>query len=196
MIGSILVMIAYFAFFAFVHSLLADTRFKSRAKKSYGELFDRWQRLVYSMLALLMMLPFIFIMTLLPDKMLYVIPAPWYWFVAAIQILAILALLATLRQTGFSILLGLAQLQGRPQANGLVTDGFYCHLRNPLFLFGAIILWLSPTMTLNLLAFNILATIYVYIGARHEERSLREEFGQEYEDYRQKVPMFLPRLKC
>ena len=51
-------------------------------------------------------------------------------------------------------------------------------------------------MTENLLAFNILATIYFYIGARHEERSLREEFGQDYEDYQKRVPMFLPRLKC
>jgi protein-S-isoprenylcysteine O-methyltransferase Ste14 len=49
-------------------------------------------------------------------------------------------------------------------------------------------------MTLNLLTFNILATIYFYIGARHEERSLAEEYGQEYENYRKHVPMFLPRL--
>jgi methanethiol S-methyltransferase len=77
-----------------------------------------------------------------------------------------------------------------------VTNGFYCHMRNPLFFFGAVSLWLSPTMTMNLLAFNTLATIYVYIGALHEERSLKEEFGQEYEDYRQRVPMFLPRRKC
>jgi protein-S-isoprenylcysteine O-methyltransferase Ste14 len=51
-------------------------------------------------------------------------------------------------------------------------------------------------MTLNLLAFNILATVYFYIGALHEERSLHEEFGPEYEDYKKRVPMFLPRLKC
>ena len=33
MISSVLVMGAYFVFFAIVHSLLADPRFKSRAKK-------------------------------------------------------------------------------------------------------------------------------------------------------------------
>jgi protein-S-isoprenylcysteine O-methyltransferase Ste14 len=51
-------------------------------------------------------------------------------------------------------------------------------------------------MTVNLLAFNILSTLYFYLGALHEERSLREEFGQEYEEYRRKVPMFLPRIRC
>jgi methanethiol S-methyltransferase len=51
-------------------------------------------------------------------------------------------------------------------------------------------------MTLNLLAFNLLSTIYFYIGAWHEERSLQEEFGQEYELYRKQVPMFIPRVRC
>ena len=77
-----------------------------------------------------------------------------------------------------------------------MTDGFYCHIRNPLFFFAAIFLWLSPIMSENLLAFNILATIYFYLGARHEERSLKEEFGEEYEEYKKRVPMFLPGLRC
>ena len=51
-------------------------------------------------------------------------------------------------------------------------------------------------MTINLLVFNVLATVYFYIGALHEERSLKEEFGPEYEDYRKRVPMILPRLRC
>jgi methanethiol S-methyltransferase len=77
-----------------------------------------------------------------------------------------------------------------------VTSGFYCHIRNPLFFFATLFLWLSPIRTLNLLAFNILATIYFYLGARHEERSLQEEFGREYEKYRNAVPMFFPRCRC
>jgi protein-S-isoprenylcysteine O-methyltransferase Ste14 len=48
----------------------------------------------------------------------------------------------------------------------------------------------------NLLAFNILATIYFCLGARHEERSLKEEFGQEYEEYQKAMPMFLPLCRC
>jgi protein-S-isoprenylcysteine O-methyltransferase Ste14 len=77
-----------------------------------------------------------------------------------------------------------------------VTDGFYCHLRNPLFFFAALFLWLSPVMTESLLTFNILATVYFYLGARHEEGSLYEEFQDEYEWYRKAVPMFLLRLRC
>jgi len=43
--------------------------------------------------------------------------------------------------------------------------------------------------------FNILATVYFYLGARHEEISLQEEFGEQHEDYKKKVPMFLPRMR-
>ncbi len=194
--SSTLALIGYFAFFGAVHSLLADPRLKGRLRRFLGEAFDRWSRLVFTILALIMISPFIYILIFLPKRTLYVVPAPFSWLMAAGQALAVLAVLGALRQTGIAYFLGLAQLRGQVEAGGLVTDGFYCHLRNPLFFFGAIFLWLSPIMTLNLLAFNILTTAYFYIGARHEERSLREEFGEQYENYRQKVPMFLPRLRC
>ncbi|VVB68881.1 Uncharacterised protein [uncultured archaeon] len=196
MISSALALIVYFPFFAALHSLLADPCFKSRARRALGKASDRWYRLAFALLAVAMILPFLCILVFLHDRVLYIVPAPWRWLMMACQVLAALALLGALRQTGIARFLGLAQICGQIEAGSLVTDGFYCHLRNPLFLFGAIFLWLFPTMTLSLLAFNILATVYFYIGAKHEERSLREEFGKEYEDYRQKVPMFLLRLKC
>lgn len=195
MISNLLALAAYLVLFAAVHSLLADPRFKRWFRqRSPGS--DRWYRLAYVVLALAMVLPFLYILFLLPDRVLYLVPAPWSWLMEAGQILSALALLGALRQTGVSYFFGLAQLRGEAEAGDLVTDGFYCHLRNPLFLFGTAFLWLSPIMTLNLLAFNLLATAYFYLGARHEERSLREEFGQEYEEYRKRVPMFLPNLRC
>jgi len=196
MTSNALTLIVYFVFFAAVHSLLADPRFKGRARQALGRASDRWYRLAFALLAMAMVLPFLYILVFLPDRVLYVVPAPWRWLMAAGQVLAALALLSALRQMGIARFLGLAQLRGQIEAGALVTDGLYCHLRNPLFLFGAIFLWLFPTMTLSLLAFNIIATVYFYIGARHEERSLRKEFREEYEDYRQKVPMFLPRPRC
>lgn len=189
-------MAAYFAFFAIMHSILADSRFKGRARKEFGNVFDRWQRLAYTVLALIMILPFIYIFAYLPDRILYIVSWPGSGLMAAGQILAALALLAALRQTGLIYFLGLEQLKRASASGELVTSGFYCHLRNPLFFFAALFLWLSPIMTLNLLAFNILATVYFYVGALHEQRSLYEEFGPQYEAYKKRVPMFLPRLSC
>jgi methanethiol S-methyltransferase len=181
-------MAAYFAFFAIMHSILADSRFKGRARKEFGDAFDRWQRLAYTVLALIMILPFIYIFVSLPDRILYIVPWPGSGLLAASQILAAIALLAALRQTGISYFLGLEQAKRAHASGELVTSVFYCHIRNPLFFFAALFLWLSPIMTLNLLAFNILATVYFYIGALHEERSLYEEFGPLYEAYKKECP--------
>jgi protein-S-isoprenylcysteine O-methyltransferase Ste14 len=195
-----LFMVVYFLFFAMIHSLLADPRFKNWGRSVLGKAFDRWQRMVYNSLALLMVLPFLLILAFMPDKAIYIIPAPWRWLMVCVQILAVAALLITLHQTDISYFLGLSQLRNpgyQPNRGGqLVTDGFYRCIRNPLFFFAAIFLWTSPIMTENLLVFNILATIYFYVGARHEELSLKEEFGHVYDDYKENVPMFLPRLKC
>lgn len=198
-ISGILAMSAYFLIFAPVHSLLADPAFKRWAGSIIGAAFDRWQRLAYNLLALIMILPFFFILIFLPGRTLYMIPAPWIYLAAGGQLLLAGALLLTLRQTGAASFLGLSQLSKnskKGKERRLVTEGFYARTRNPLFLFAALFLWLSPFMTESLLAFNIMATIYFYLGARHEERSLKAEYGRTYEDYKRRVPMFLPRLGC
>jgi protein-S-isoprenylcysteine O-methyltransferase Ste14 len=191
-----LILVVYFAFFAFVHSLLADCKVKRMARRVSSSA-GRYYRLAFVLLAIVMVLPFFHILRFFPDRILYAVPSPWRWLMIVGQVMAALALFGALRQTGVSFFLGLAQISGRQEENGsLVKDGFYCHLRNPLFFFGAIFLWLFPTMTVNLLTFNLLATLYFYVGALHEEKSLRKEFGNEYEDYKRSVPMFVPRLKC
>jgi protein-S-isoprenylcysteine O-methyltransferase Ste14 len=84
-----------------------------------------------------------------------------------------------------------------PEADrDLVAGGFFCHLRNPLFLAGTALLWRSPQMTSSRLTFNTLAPAYFYQWDIHEERSLRVEVGRRYEDYRKEIPMYLPLLRC
>lgn len=196
MLSGPLIMAAYFIFFAAVHSLLADPSPKRMARGFFGAAADRWYRIAFTVLALIMVLPFFYILLFWPGRVLYSIPPPGRWLMIAGQALAALGLLLATMQTRITQFLGLAQLQGRTEEGGLVRSGLYCHLRNPQFFFGIIFLWLFSTMTLRLLVFNLLATIYFYLGARHEERSLIELFGKEYEEYRRTVPMFIPRLKC
>ena len=196
MTSGIVAMVAYFLVFASVHSLLADPRFKRWAKERVGGELDRWERLAFNLLALIMLLPFVCILLYLPDKILYIASWPAFGLMAAAQLLASAMLLVTLYQTGIIDFLGLKGQLSPGRERVLVTWGLYCHLRNPLFLFAILFLWSSPIMTASLLTFNIMATIYFYLGALHEERSLKEKFGEAYEEYRRRVPMFLPRLRC
>jgi hypothetical protein len=49
-------------------------------------------------------------------------------------------------------------------------------------------------MTAGHVLFATMLTGYMGLAALIEERDLVNHFGRQYEDYRKKVPMFLPRL--
>lgn len=58
------------------------------------------------------------------------------------------------------------------------------------------ILWLMPQMTVNLATFNAITTLYLIIGSLHEEKRLREAYGEVYIDYQSSdVNFFVPSAK-
>jgi protein-S-isoprenylcysteine O-methyltransferase Ste14 len=73
------------------------------------------------------------------------------------------------------------------------TPMLYRHVRHPLYVGFAIAFWSTPTMTLGHLLFAAAMTTYMAVAVRFEERDLVQHLGRQYEDYRRRVPMFLPR---
>jgi protein-S-isoprenylcysteine O-methyltransferase Ste14 len=71
----------------------------------------------------------------------------------------------------------------------------YKWVRHPLYIGWAIAFWATPTMTVGHLLFAVVLTIYMALAAQVEERDLVAHFGRLYEDYRQRVPMFIPGRK-
>jgi protein-S-isoprenylcysteine O-methyltransferase Ste14 len=71
---------------------------------------------------------------------------------------------------------------------------FYKHVRHPLYIGWTIAFWATPTMTVGHLLFAFVMTGYMGLAAIVEERDLVDHFGRQYEHYRQRVPMFVPRL--
>ena len=110
------------------------------------------------------------------------------------QGLAALSLLATLLQTDALAFAGLRQISEGDKTSGLVSSGFYSVVRHPLYLFGLLILWLTPVMTLNIFAVYVALTVYIFIGATFEERKLDYEFGPIYAEYKSHTPMIIPGL--
>jgi protein-S-isoprenylcysteine O-methyltransferase Ste14 len=55
------------------------------------------------------------------------------------------------------------------------------------------VFWAAPTMTAAHLLFAAVTTLYILMAIRWEERDLIAAHP-EYADYRQKVPMLVPRL--
>jgi len=73
------------------------------------------------------------------------------------------------------------------------TPWLYRYTRHPLYVGLMIGLWAAPTMTVAHLVFAVLCTAYIFIGTRLEERDL-ENALPEYKQYKQDVPMFMPKL--
>jgi protein-S-isoprenylcysteine O-methyltransferase Ste14 len=72
------------------------------------------------------------------------------------------------------------------------TPMLYARMRHPLYVGWAIAFWAIPTMTVGHLLLAALLTGYMLVAVVFEERDLVAHFGRAYEDYRRRVPMFLP----
>jgi len=79
----------------------------------------------------------------------------------------------------------------QPEIN---VSGFYAYCRHPFYLFFLLALWIAPVMTYGRFEFAIFGSVYLFIGAKLEEGNLREELGEDYDLYRENVPMWIPRL--
>ncbi|MBN1995730.1 MAG: isoprenylcysteine carboxylmethyltransferase family protein [Anaerolineae bacterium] len=194
MFTSVLILFIFFGLYAMVHSLLASLPVKAWVRRKGGAATDSWYRLAYNTFAVITLLPLFPLLIILPDKILYLVPAPWCWVMLGGQGLALLGLGVALWQTGALHFLGLLQLFTKQpaQSNLFSVFGFYKWVRHPLYSFSLLFLWLTPLMSVNLLTLFILCTLYFYFGSIHEEQRLVAEFGTAYKDYQQRVPRLIP----
>ena len=65
-------------------------------------------------------------------------------------------------------------------------------MRHPLYSGVLLVLWANPVLTADRLLFNILWSAWVIGATFQEERDLLHEFGAQYAEYQQHVPMLLP----
>jgi protein-S-isoprenylcysteine O-methyltransferase Ste14 len=83
------------------------------------------------------------------------------------------------------------------RAEKVITTGIYSRIRHPQY-FGGILAHIGITFLLSAL-FSLISTplivLYNYLTCWKEEKELIKEFGREYEDYRKKVPMLIPKIK-
>jgi len=83
------------------------------------------------------------------------------------------------------------------RAEKVVTTGVYSIIRHPQYL-GSLLAHLAISILLSAqysLFITPFLTVYIYLISWKEEKELINEFGKDYEDYKAKVPMLIPKLK-
>jgi protein-S-isoprenylcysteine O-methyltransferase Ste14 len=82
-----------------------------------------------------------------------------------------------------------------PKTQNLVVTGPYRYTRNPM-LFGACALYYAAAVYLNSVIAVAIVTLFMTFMLLFvkliEERRLLKDFGSDYEEYRQRVSMFVP----
>ena len=176
------------------HSLLASTGIKDLFRRAFGSGFTKSYRLLYNIYAVISIVPVLYLMVTSPDKNLYRVSAPYDFVMRVGQGASVFFLFVAVFQTDLLSFVGLRQLFEEEKTGSLITTGLYQFVRHPLYTFSLLILWFSPSMSMNSFIVYSALTIYVLIGIIFEERKLLQEFGQDYANYRSMTPMLIPGL--
>lgn len=182
-------------FWGIIHSITASLGAKDWVRRVFGDTGMRFYRLAYNLFSLISFVPVLWLMAVLPDRMLYQIPSPWVYLSLAGQMAAVVLLVVGVLQTDTLSFVGLRQLsEGKERPSQLVKHGLYRWVRHPLYTAGLLFIWLTPVMSENSLIVIVAATIYIIVGAIFEERKLEREFGTVYVEYKAATPMLIPGL--
>ena len=84
-------------------------------------------------------------------------------------------------------------LRGIPYTDPtFATPSLYKIIRHPLYVGWLLAFWCTPVMSQGHLLFSVVTTLYIFIAIKWEERDLVRALGEDYQRYRERVPMMLP----
>lgn len=181
-----------FFLFAAVHSILAIPHLKIQFAGRSCHL-RRFYRLYYNIISLLL---FGWVMAAFRNSgVLYAVPGVWCYVLYFLQLIFLMILFVCVCQTGAAEFIGISKKSDDElKTPRLVTNGWYRVVRHPLYLFSMLFLLANPVMNVRWLLLTLASAVYFFIGARLEENRLLQEFGSEYEAYKNKVPFIIPRI--
>ena len=177
-----------------LHSVLASHSLKNRLKQRMKNY--RVYRVWYTLFAFIFLAVLIYYQITIPTITLF---SPGNLIVVTGMIIGssgVLLMLVCIRKY-FMSLSGLRSLFIENYSNELQITGVHKYIRHPLYLGTFAFIWglflLLPYLSLFIA--NIIITIYTLIGIELEEKKLVAEFGEQYVQYRRKVPKLIPFTK-
>jgi methanethiol S-methyltransferase len=195
-VTAVVIDVLLLAVFGIQHSVMARAGFKRWWTRVVPPSAERSTYVLASNICLIALLVAWFPIT---QDIWRVTAQPWRAVLTATTVVGwAITLLSTVLIDHFD-LFGVRQVIARLLGRRLVehqfsTPLFYRVVRHPLYLGFLIAFWVTPRMTLGHLLFAIAMTAYILVAVRFEESDLIRVFGDQYRDYRRRVPMLIPGL--
>ena len=190
-----LLQISLWIVYGFIHSALASPKVKRIFEQKLGSFF-RYYRLLYNVLAIVLLIGLLWYQRLLPKERLWA--AEWWVGGFAITLFWIGVLIALKALRGYDLreFLGAPKPSTSPTSSEFRTGGLLRYVRHPLYTGTILAVWghFLYESTLQSLIMAICVTVYIRIGIVYEERKLVREFGDAYVEYRRRVAMLFPKL--
>lgn len=175
-----------------LHSLLASDSVKRKVASLLPN--ENVWRVFYSIISIVGLLGLLFQMAIIPENTLW--KQHSLFKLASMISMTYGLIIIKLSFKNQSILSFLTTEDRFDNNRDLKTDGVYSKVRHPLYsgtilIFLGLFVFIPKISTIIALAITI---IYLIVGISLEEKKLIVKFGNQYIDYKKKVPAIFPRL--
>lgn len=194
-ITNVLILVFLWSVYFAVHSVLASLVVKRWLKHNFPGWIP-YYRLAYNLIATLLLIVPVGFMYAHRGVLLWHWSGYTQWLADALMLAAILGFVWTLRYYDMGIFTGIKQTRERSttteDTEGFKISPMHRYVRHPWYFLGLIIIW-SREMDYLYLTTAVAVTLYLWLGAKLEERKLAEYYGDNYRRYCQQVPGIIPR---
>lgn len=191
---NLILLAAAWAAYLGIHSLLASLKFKRWMAERYPGAMPAY-RLGYNALATLLLLPVAWLYWQARAEPLWRWEGAAAWLANGLALAAVTGFFWSLRYYDGAEFLGLRQWRERrrrvEEQEHLHISPLHRFVRHPWYSLGLVILW-TRDMDPALLVTAVVATVYLALGSRLEERKLVAYYGDTYRQYRARVPGLVP----
>ncbi|MGB5281948.1 MAG: hypothetical protein WBN45_08945 [Arenicellales bacterium] len=154
-----------------------------------------WYRLAYNLLAILLLIPPVFLMLMFPGDIVWQWSGNWRYLSYSLTLAAIAGFFLSLKSYDSAEFLGTLQLkEGRKdikERESFHLSVFHRYVRHPWYVFALILIW-TRDMYVSYLISAVLMSLYFILGSYLEEKKLIVFHGDQYRLYRKYVAALIP----
>jgi protein-S-isoprenylcysteine O-methyltransferase Ste14 len=188
------VLAVYWLGYFTLHSALASLRAKRWVAARHPGLMPEY-RLGFNLLALLLLLPVLWLTQRYWGPMLWQWRGAGAWLANGLALAAVAGFVRSLSYYDTREFVGLRQWREHTRRvedqEHFKLSPFHRFVRHPWYFFGLVLVW-TRDVNAVLLVSNLAITLYFIIGSRLEERKLKVYHGLVYQRYMERVPGLLP----